>query len=108
MSECLKLLKELVAIPSVNPVYGGPGEPHVESFVSDFLRSHGIEFRVQEVLPGRNNLMARIGPDDRPAVLVDVLHGAVTCFHPCQQPLLRYVEGTTYTCCSKSALSLVS
>ena len=71
MSECLKLLKELVAIPSVNPVYGGPGEPHVESFVSDFLRSHGIEFRVQEVLPGRNNLVARIGPDDRPAVLVE-------------------------------------
>jgi len=71
MSECLKLLTELVAIPSVNPVYGGPGESHVERFVGDFLRSHGIEFQVQEVLPGRNNLVARIGPADRPAVLVE-------------------------------------
>ena len=71
MSECLTLLKELVAKPSVNPVYGGPGEAYVESFVSDFLKSHSIEFRVQEVLPRRNNLVARIGPDDRPAVLVE-------------------------------------
>ncbi len=71
MSECLKLLKDLVAIPSVNPVYGGPGEPDMEVFVGDFLRSNGIEFQVQEVLPGRNNLFARIGPADLPAVLVE-------------------------------------
>lgn len=71
MSECLKLLKDLVAIPSVNPVYGGPGEREVENFVGDFLSSNGIEYQVQETLPGRNNLVARIGPPDLPAVLVE-------------------------------------
>ena len=30
MSVCIKLLEKLVAIPSVNPVYGGPGEADVE------------------------------------------------------------------------------
>lgn len=71
MSECLNLLRRLVAIPSVNPVYGGPGEAEVESFVRQFLSESGIDFRIQEVLPGRNNLVARIGPKDAPAVLVE-------------------------------------
>ncbi len=71
MSECLKLLKDLVAIPSVNPVYGGPGESKVESYVSNFLTNNGIEFETQEVFPGRNNVIARIGPANKPAVLVE-------------------------------------
>ncbi len=71
MSECLDLLKQLVSIPSVNPAYGGPGEAEVEAFVTARLRDAGIEFRTQEVLPGRNNVVARIGPADVPAVLLD-------------------------------------
>jgi len=71
MSECLDLLKKLVAIPSVNPVYGGPGEKEMEAYVADFLSRAEIGFEVQETLPGRNNLIARIGPKDAPAVLVE-------------------------------------
>lgn len=71
MSECLDLLRQLVAIPSVNPVYGGPGEAEMEGFVADFLTRNGIEYDVQETLLGRNNLIARMGPADVPAVLVE-------------------------------------
>jgi len=71
MSACIELLEKLVAIPSVNPVYGGPGENGVEAFVREWLSEKGIEFHCQEVLPGRRNVVARIGPSDLPSVLVE-------------------------------------
>jgi len=71
MSECIELLEKLVSIPSVNPVYGGPGEKDVEAFVREWLSDKGIEFLCQEVLPGRRNVVARIGPKDLPSVLVE-------------------------------------
>ena len=71
MSECLDLLKQLVSIPSVNPAYGGPGEADVEAFVSERLANAGIEFRTQTVFPGRNNVIARIGPAELPAIVLD-------------------------------------
>lgn len=71
MSACIELLEKLVAIPSVNPVYGGPGENDMEAFVREWLSEKGIEFHCQEVLPGRRNVVARIGPSDLPSVLVE-------------------------------------
>ncbi len=67
----LTLLKELIAIPSVNPTYGGPGESGVESYVLQWLRDRGIEARVQEVLDGRRNVVARLGDGDKPATLIE-------------------------------------
>ena len=36
------LLAELIAINSVNPAYGGPGEAEVAAFLRDTLRTAGL------------------------------------------------------------------
>ena len=71
MSECIELLKSLIRIPSVNPVYGGPGEAEVQAFVESWLGQNGIDHRLQEVFPGRNNVIARVGPEDKPVLLIE-------------------------------------
>ncbi|MDE0768889.1 MAG: ArgE/DapE family deacylase [Opitutaceae bacterium] len=71
MSESIELLKSLIRIPSVNPVYGGPGELQVQEFVENWLSKRAIDYRLQEVFPGRNNVVARIGPADKPAILIE-------------------------------------
>ncbi len=71
MSVHIELLAKLVGIPSVNPVYGGPGEADLEAFVSSWLSERGIDFIRQEVLPGRCNLVAHIGSVEKPSVLVE-------------------------------------
>lgn len=64
------LLKDLIALPSINPSYGGTGEAAVANFVEDFLRQAGLEPSRQEVFPGRDNIIARVGPAG-PALLLD-------------------------------------
>ena len=71
MSESIELLKSLIRIPSVNPVYGGAGELQVQGFVENWLSERGIAYRLQEVFPGRNNVVARIGPVDKQAILIE-------------------------------------
>jgi len=71
MSESIELLKSLIRIPSVNPVYGGPGELQAQEFVENWLSERGIGYRLQEVFPGRSNVVARIGPSDKPAILIE-------------------------------------
>lgn len=51
------LLAELVAINSVNPAYGGPGEAEVAAFLRDTLRAAGLEVFSQPVEPGRENVI---------------------------------------------------
>jgi acetylornithine deacetylase len=55
------LLAELVAIDSVNPGYGagGAGEAEIAAFVAGWLDRAGLEVRVEEVAPGRPNVVAR-------------------------------------------------
>jgi succinyl-diaminopimelate desuccinylase len=57
------LLRELIRIPSVNPD-GDPGttctgEMECAGFVADFLQSCGAEASVEEILPGRPNVVGR-------------------------------------------------
>jgi acetylornithine deacetylase/succinyl-diaminopimelate desuccinylase family protein len=57
------LLRELIRIPSVNPD-GDPGttctgEKDCANFVAEFLRSCHAEARVEDVLPGRPNILGR-------------------------------------------------
>lgn len=70
-SVALELLAKLVAIDSINPVYGGPGEAAVAGFVSDWLSARGIEHERQPVTEGRYNIVARIGQSDWPALLLE-------------------------------------
>lgn len=57
------LLGELIRIPSVNPEgdpgIPDPGEARIAAYLQDILRELGAEASLQEVLPGRPNVVAR-------------------------------------------------
>src|SRR6266496_6010270 len=67
VSQTEKLLRELIALPSVNPAFLPANDPRAgEQRVADFLGatagSSGLEVEFQEVFPNRSNLMARLTP----------------------------------------------
>jgi acetylornithine deacetylase len=59
MDPVLQLLRRLVAINSVNPslVPGAAGEGEVALAIADHLRTIGLEVELQEVAPGRPNVI---------------------------------------------------
>ncbi|HTL59418.1 MAG TPA: M20/M25/M40 family metallo-hydrolase [Candidatus Limnocylindrales bacterium] len=62
-----KLLRELVALPSVNPAFlpkgdSRAGERNVAEFLGATAANAGLEVSFQPVLPGRSNLFARLSP----------------------------------------------
>ena len=72
MSDTAKLLRELIALPSVNPAFLPPGDVHAgEQRVADFLAvtaaRAGLEVEFQKALPGRVNLIARLVPEKKPS-----------------------------------------
>lgn len=73
MSETTDLLRQLVAIDSVNPdlVPGGAGEGNIARFVAEWLERAGLEVVVDEVAPGRPNVVgiARGGGGGRSLLL---------------------------------------
>jgi acetylornithine deacetylase len=71
-----KLLEELVAIDSVNPtlVPGASGEQRAAEHVRDFLRARNIVAELEEVAPGRPNVVATIGPANVKPALMIVAH----------------------------------
>jgi acetylornithine deacetylase len=60
----VKLLRDLVAIDSVNPtlVPGSRGEAAASEFLCKFLREHGIAAELDEAAPGRPNVVALLSP----------------------------------------------
>lgn len=60
-SSLTELAAELVRIDSVNPdlVPGGAGEGELARFVADWLEDAGLEVEVEEVAPGRPNVVGR-------------------------------------------------
>jgi acetylornithine deacetylase len=56
---CIQLLEKLVAIDSVNPSLtpGAAGEGKIAAHIADHLRSLGLEVHLQEVAPGRPNVI---------------------------------------------------
>jgi acetylornithine deacetylase len=59
MSELVELTKQLVAIDSVNPelIPGAAGEAEIARFVAAWLERAGLEVEVDEVAPGRPNVV---------------------------------------------------
>lgn len=59
MSEVTELLRQLVAIDSINPslVPGGAGEGEIARFVANWLEREGLEVQIDEALPGRPNVI---------------------------------------------------
>ena len=73
----LEILKTLVSIPSVNPMgrdLSGPEyyEARVSDWLCDFFSEREIAHERIEVVPGRDNVIARVdaGPD-RPTIVLD-------------------------------------
>ena len=67
MTNTEKLLRELIALPSVNPAFLPAQNPRAgEQRVADFLAATaaraGLEVEFQTVSPGRSNLLARLSP----------------------------------------------
>jgi acetylornithine deacetylase len=60
MDTVTRLLADLVAIDSVNPdlVHGGAGEGRIAHFIADWLRAKGLEVHLDQVGPGRPNVIA--------------------------------------------------
>lgn len=59
MSETTELVRQLVAINSINPdlVPGSAGEEEIARFVASWLERAGLDVTVQEVVPGRPNVI---------------------------------------------------
>lgn len=55
--EVTELAAQLIRIPSV----GGTGEADVVAAIGHVLRREGIDYRVEEVVPGRPNLIVELG-----------------------------------------------
>src|SRR2546426_6381633 len=67
MINSAKLLRELIALPSVNPAFLPPDSPYAgEGRVADFLagiaRSAGLDVEFQPVTANRANMLARYSP----------------------------------------------
>ncbi len=66
--EPIRLLRELIALPSVNPAFlaGGEGQLAGESRVAECLEHHarrlGLGVQRQPVFPGRDNLLMNLDP----------------------------------------------
>ena len=60
MDPVVDLLRELVAIDSVNPslVEGGAGEAAIAQCIGQWMRRAGFDVRVDEIAPGRVNVVA--------------------------------------------------
>jgi acetylornithine deacetylase/succinyl-diaminopimelate desuccinylase family protein len=70
MNDTVKLLCELIALPSVNPAFLPPGdawagEERVADYVAVTAAREGLEIELQKVLPGRMNLIAHLRPIGR-------------------------------------------
>lgn len=63
--EAVRLLGDLVAIESVTPwlVPGGAGEAAMVAHMAAYLENLGIEIEVDEIEPGRLNLLAAVRGD---------------------------------------------
>jgi len=57
--DVLPLLERLVSIDSVNPGLGGGGEGEIAAFVAEWARGQGLRVDLDEVAPGRPNVIVR-------------------------------------------------
>jgi acetylornithine deacetylase len=101
--ECLQLLRDLIAIPSLNPMGRSvTGEMWYESrlgqFLVDYFRRHNIASERHEVQPGRDNILARLpGSPGAPTILLDAHQDTVPVDHMTIEPFRAEIhEGRLY------------
>jgi len=71
MNRTVKLLRDLIALPSVNPAFLPERHPHAgEGRIAEFLAAvgaqAGLDIEFQKVFPHRPNLLARLTPTGKP------------------------------------------
>lgn len=94
VSDLVHLLSQLVAIDSVNPdlVPGGNGEGDLARFVAGWLDSAGLEVALQEVAPGRPNVIGIVkGTGDGRSLMLNA-HLDTVGYAGMEQPLEPRVE----------------
>src|SRR6202162_6463233 len=79
MTETTRLLKDLVSLPSINPMgrpLEGPGiyEHQVTAYLEDFFRGLGVPYERQAVAPLRGNIIARCPGDGAPRTILFEAH----------------------------------
>ncbi len=67
LSPVVRLLRDLIALPSVNPAFLPAGDPRTgEARMADFLAATaaraGLSVEFQDVVPARRNVLIRLGP----------------------------------------------
>jgi acetylornithine deacetylase/succinyl-diaminopimelate desuccinylase-like protein len=67
MTDAEKLLRELIALPSVNPAFlprndARAGEGRAADFLAAIAAKAGLAVHFQKVLPGRSNVLATLSP----------------------------------------------
>src|SRR5690348_5068143 len=96
MTATEKLLRELIALPSVNPAFLPPndslaGEQRVAEFLAAVAATAGLDIEFQPVLPGRANLLARLSPPGKIkkrillAPHLDTVSASAAQFLPCEK-----------------------
>lgn len=75
----VKLLLDLVAIPSVNPCFAdGKGEKEIADFVAEYARKAGLEVHRQPVCEGRDNVLIGIVGNSNETILLETHLDTVT------------------------------
>src|SRR5262245_9372015 len=99
MHESTRLLCDLVALPSVNPMgraLQGPElyEHHVSAYLEAFFRGLGVSCECQHVAPLRDNVVARWeSPGARRTLLWEVHQDTVPADHMTVEPFTPTIEG---------------
>lgn len=99
MDPLTRLLRDLVQIPSVNPMgrpLAGPGilETDLSLFLEGFFQALGVPVERQRVAEGRENLIVRYkAPKPGPTVLFDVHQDTIPTDGMSIDPFLAQVEG---------------
>lgn len=113
--DVIRLLRDLIALPSVNPAFGAPGESvGGEQAIGDYILAvaarRGLDVDWQEVFPGRRNIMVRLGSrlKCRHRVLLaphlDTVAGAASAFVPVRRSDRLYGRGACDTKASVAAM----
>jgi acetylornithine deacetylase/succinyl-diaminopimelate desuccinylase-like protein len=117
MTSVEKLLRDLIALPSVNPAFlpahaPRAGEGRVAQFLAATAAQAGLDIEMREVLPGRFNLLARLTPSvaRRRVALAphfDTVNGTDNQFTPRRQNGRLYGRGACDTKGSVAAMLTV-
>ena len=109
--EVLEILEDLISIPSVNPAYDdrSPGEGPLSDYVERRLRKAGLQVSRQQVLPGRDNIIAELRTGHAHSTLLFESHMDTVNAGTMIDPFVpRYKEGRLYgrgACDTKATLA---